>query len=85
MSKAWTRRSVRSNSECVPPQGGGGGGAAGRGKLKLGQLAGEVQALRDVKHFVKDYQGHLPPAYPPSGNAPHSFTRPPAGVALQNH
>lgn len=83
MSKAWTRRSVQSKSECVLPQ--GGVGAAGTGKLKLGQLAGEVQALRDVKHFVKDYQGHLPPAHPPSGNAPHSFTRPPAGVVLHNH
>lgn len=28
-------------------------------KLKLKQLAQEAQALRDVKHFVKDYQGHL--------------------------
>ena len=30
-------------------------------KLKLPHLAADVQALRDVKHFVKDYQGHLAP------------------------
>ena len=35
------------------------------GKLKLPHLAAEVQALRDVKHFVKDYQGHLPPVQAP--------------------
>ncbi len=33
-----------------------------RGALKLGQLAADVQALRDVKHFVKDYKGHMLPA-----------------------
>jgi len=32
-----------------------------RGALKLGQLAADVQALRDVKHFVKDYKGHMLP------------------------
>lgn len=28
-------------------------------KLKLKQLAVDAHVLRDVKHFVKDYQGHL--------------------------
>jgi len=32
-----------------------------RGALKLAQLAADVQALRDVKHFVKDYKGHMLP------------------------
>lgn len=36
--------------------------AVRRGALKLAQLAADVQALRDVKHFVKDYKGHMPPA-----------------------
>ncbi len=36
--------------------------AVRRGALKLGQLAADVQALRDVKHFVKDYKGHMLPA-----------------------
>ena len=40
-----------------------------KGRLKLGGLAAEVQALRDVKHFVKDYKGHLPVALPPTGIA----------------
>ena len=40
-----------------------------KGKLNLGSLAAEVQALRDVKHFVKDYKGHLPLALPASGIA----------------
>lgn len=38
-----------------------------KGRLELGRLALDVQALRDVKHFVKDYKGHLPPALPPPG------------------
>ncbi len=38
-----------------------------KGKLKLSHLAADVQALRDVKHFVKDYQGHLAPAMLDSG------------------
>lgn len=38
-----------------------------KGRLELGRLAVDVQALRDVKHFVKDYKGHLPPALPPNG------------------
>lgn len=38
-----------------------------KGKLELGRLAVDVQALRDVKHFVKDYKGHLPLALPPTG------------------
>lgn len=41
----------------------------GKGKLRLGSLAADVQALRDVKHFVKDYKGHLPLAPPPSGTS----------------
>lgn len=40
-----------------------------KGKLKLGGLAADVQALRDVKHFVKDYKGHLPLPLPPPGIA----------------
>ena len=40
-----------------------------KGRLKLGGLAADVQALRDVKHFVKDYKGHLPLSLPPPGIA----------------
>ena len=40
-----------------------------KGRLKLGGLAADVQALRDVKHFVKDYKGHLPLSLPTSGIA----------------
>ena len=40
-----------------------------KGRLKLGALAADVQALRDVKHFVKDYKGHLPLSLPPPGIA----------------
>lgn len=44
------------------------------GKLKLKQLAQDAQTLRDVKHFVKDYQGHL--ALPlPHLSKPLPFTR----------
>ena len=38
-----------------------------KGRLELGRLAVDVQALRDVKHFVKDYKGHLPLALPSPG------------------
>lgn len=40
-----------------------------KGRLKLDGLTADVQALRDVKHFVKDYKGHLPLALPPTGIA----------------
>lgn len=45
-----------------------------KGRLKLGGLAADVQALRDVKHFVKDYKGHLPQPLPPPGTAMDPFT-----------
>ena len=71
---------------CVLQQSGGSGGvAAGGGKLRLGQLARDVQALRDVKHFVKDYRGHLPPADPSPGNAHRAFSWLPARAALPDH
>ncbi len=47
-----------------------GGVAVHRGALKLGQLAADVQALRDVKHFVKDYKGHMLPADYTTGRQP---------------
>ena len=44
-----------------------------KAKLKLGSLAADVQVLRDVKHFVKDYKGHLPLGLP--------LALPPPGIA----
>ena len=51
-----------------------------KGKLRLGSLAADVQALRDVKHFVKDYKGHLLSPLPPSGML--TFQNSPAPVEL---
>lgn len=41
-------------------------------KLKLKKLAQDAQALRDVKHFVKDYQGHLALPLPHLSKPVHS-------------